>query len=183
MTIRLENLSLAHLETHIFLPSLYSGIQAVLICMHKAVSSSLISCATWMNFCDLWLQLPKYGLRVPTLCRCLLRSRSCRKYNTVLEHASLFQTTLISSLSPASCLESELSWILEPRLFWALIRNDTDKSTCSWNLFLKASCWDATFELLQAIRLNYSLCSAKGLFLSSLSDTPAGSCGVLWGGC
>lgn len=65
-----------------FPPSLYSGIQAVLICMHKAVPSSLISCAMWMNFCDLWLQLLKYGLRGPALCRWLPWSRSCRKYDS-----------------------------------------------------------------------------------------------------
>lgn len=58
VTVRLENLSRTHLETHIFfLPSLHSGILAVLICMHKAVSSSLILCAMRMDVCDLWLQL------------------------------------------------------------------------------------------------------------------------------
>lgn len=81
----------------LFFSSLYSGIQAVLICMHKAVSSSLILCATWMNFCDLWLQLLKYGLRAPALCRWLAWSRSGRKCSTGLESTPLLRTALISS--------------------------------------------------------------------------------------
>lgn len=128
-----EGLSLAHLETHIFFPlSLYSGIQALLICMHKAVSSSLILCAMWMNFCDLRWQLLKYGLRVPALCRWWPWSRSCQKYNTVLEPVLFFLPR-----SPACCLESEVPRVLEPRLCQALIRSDVDKSSGFGNLVLK----------------------------------------------
>lgn len=146
VTVCLENRSWAHLETHgFFSPSLYSGIQAVSICMHEAVSSSLILCAMWMNFCDLWSQLPEYGLRVPTLCRWWPWSRSCRKYNTVRERALLFLQRWSLPQSPACCLEPEITGVPEPRLFWALIRSDADKLPCSHNLALRANHWDATF--------------------------------------
>lgn len=128
VTVRLKNLSLAHLEAHFFFSfsSLYSGIQAGLICMHKAVSSSLISCAMRMNFCDLWLQLLKYGLRGPALCRWLPWSRSCRKYNGAGAGSSVsYNADPLRGLLPTAW--NVFPWAPELGLLWAVIRKDADR--------------------------------------------------------
>lgn len=75
--LRVLNLAAPHLETH-FPPSLYSGTQVGLICMHKAAPSSLISSAMWISSYDPRLQLLVW-IKNAAICKWSPWPRSCWK--------------------------------------------------------------------------------------------------------